>query len=67
MKIKSDLRAGMTFQECDSQRNWYKNNVRAGTCEGSGNPPPGACKKVFDSKGTCLYQSCPYPPFQLPC
>lgn len=67
MKIQSNLHAGMTFQECDTQRNWYKNHVRNGTCSGTPSPQPGACHKVFDSVGTCLYKECPYPPFQQPC
>lgn len=67
MKIQTDLHAGMTFQECDAQRNWYKNHVRAGTCDGTPSPLPGACKKVFDSQGKCLYKQCPYPPFQMSC
>jgi hypothetical protein len=67
MKIQSDLHAGMTFQQCDSQRNFYKNHVRAGTCSGEPSQPLGACHKVFDTKGTCLYKECPYPPFNLPC
>jgi len=67
MKIQSNLHAGMTFQECDQQRNWYKDHVRAGTCSGQPQAPMGACKKVFDSTGRCLYKQCPYPPFQQPC
>jgi len=34
MKIKSDLRAGQTFAECDAQRNWYKRMVKSGRCGG---------------------------------
>jgi hypothetical protein len=41
MKIKSDVRAGMTFAECDSQRNWYKNQVKSGRCNSPvPNPQP---------------------------
>jgi len=67
MKIQSNLRAGMTFQQCDTERNYYKNMVRSGKCHGPANPPVGACHKVFNNAGKCLYKECPYPPFQLPC
>ncbi len=67
MKIQSDLHAGMTFAQCDTQRNWYRDHVRAGTCTGTPQKPMGACHKVFDSKGACLYKECPYPPFKLSC
>lgn len=27
MKIKTNITAGMTFEECDAQRNWWKNQA----------------------------------------
>ena len=67
MRVQSNLRAGMTFLECDSQRNYYKNMVRSGKCHGEPTPVAGACHKVFNANGKCLHKECPYPPFQLPC
>jgi hypothetical protein len=32
MKIKTNLRAGMTFQECDSRRNYLKQAAQSGNC-----------------------------------
>ncbi len=32
MKIKSNLRAGMTFAECDAQRNYMKQAAQSGNC-----------------------------------
>lgn len=32
MNIKSNLRAGMSFQECDYQRNYYKQAYQTGNC-----------------------------------
>ena len=32
MNIKSNLRAGMTFEECDAQRNYMKQAAQAGNC-----------------------------------
>jgi len=28
MKIKTDIYAGMTYEECDAQRNWWKNQAQ---------------------------------------
>ncbi|MFM8323099.1 MAG: hypothetical protein ACKOC5_19485 [Chloroflexota bacterium] len=39
MKLQTNLHAGMTFEECDSQRNWYRNMVKLNRC-GAG-PIPG--------------------------
>jgi hypothetical protein len=38
MKIKSDIRAGMTFAECDAQRNYWKAMVKSRRCDA---PMPG--------------------------
>ena len=32
MKIQSNLRAGMTFAECDVQRNYMKQAAQSGNC-----------------------------------
>jgi hypothetical protein len=40
MKIKSDLHAGMTYAECDSQRTYWKNMAQSGHCTGYGPQPP---------------------------
>ena len=32
MKIHSNLRAGMTYTECDAQRNYMKNAAQTGNC-----------------------------------
>ena len=48
MKIKSDLHAGMTYAECDAQRNYWKNMAKSGYCTGY-NPQP--------------YPPAPYPPY----
>jgi hypothetical protein len=32
MKIKSDLHAGMTYTECDAQRNYWKSMAKSGKC-----------------------------------
>ena len=34
MQIQTNLHAGMTFQECDAARNWYKNQVKTNSCQG---------------------------------
>jgi hypothetical protein len=39
MKVKSDIRAGMSFEECDTQRNYYKSLVQSGRCVPNPNPP----------------------------
>lgn len=40
MKIKSNLRAGMTFAECDAQRNYMKQAAKSGNCSAlNWNPP----------------------------
>jgi hypothetical protein len=36
MKIKSNLRAGMTFAECDAQRNYMKQAAKTGNCAALG-------------------------------
>jgi len=40
MKIKSDLHAGMTYQECDAQRSYWKNMAQSGHCTGYNPQPP---------------------------
>jgi hypothetical protein len=40
MKVQSNIRAGMTYQECDSQRNAYKSMVQSGHCTGLLPPQP---------------------------
>ncbi len=32
MKIKTDLRAGLTFEQCDAQRNYWKQAAQSGNC-----------------------------------
>jgi len=39
MKIKTDLKAGMTFAECDAQRNYWKGLVQSGQCIYNPYPP----------------------------
>ena len=40
MKIKSNLRAGMTFAECDAQRNYMKQAAKSGNCSALNRSPP---------------------------
>jgi crotonobetainyl-CoA:carnitine CoA-transferase CaiB-like acyl-CoA transferase len=40
MKIKSDVHAGMTYAECDAQRNYWKSMAQSGHCTGYGPQPP---------------------------
>ena len=40
MKIKSNLRAGMTFAECDAQRNYMKQAAQSGNCSALNWQPP---------------------------
>jgi hypothetical protein len=49
MKIKSDIHAGMTYAECDSQRNYWKSMAQSGHCTGYNPPVP--------------YPYPPYPPY----
>jgi hypothetical protein len=51
MKVQSDIRAGMTYNECDAQRNSYKALVQSGHCTGLLPNPP---------------QPQPYPPYPGP-
>jgi hypothetical protein len=37
MKIHSNLRAGMTFAECDDQRNYMKRAAQTGNCSALNN------------------------------
>ena len=39
MKIKSDLHAGMTYTECDAQRNYWKSMAQSGKCNAYSPPP----------------------------
>lgn len=67
MKIKSDVRAGMTFAECDAQRNYYKRMVKSGRCDAPRpNPVPNPVpypsgggwvngRWVADQSGSCGY------------
>ena len=32
MKVHTDLRAGMSFDECDAQRNYWKQAAQTGNC-----------------------------------
>jgi hypothetical protein len=41
MKIKTDIRAGMTFEECDAQRNYWKSQAQSGYCDAYVTYPPG--------------------------
>lgn len=44
MKIKTDIFAGMTYEECDAQRNWWKNQAQmmeAYSADKSWSPPAG--------------------------
>ena len=38
MKIKSNLHAGMTFAECDAQRNYMKQAAQTGNCSALNQP-----------------------------
>jgi hypothetical protein len=49
MKIKTDLHAGITYQECDAQRSYWKNMAKSGYCTGYYPPQP--------------YPPQPYPPY----
>ena len=40
MKIKQNLRAGMTFAECDAQRNYMKQAAKSGNCSALNWSPP---------------------------
>jgi hypothetical protein len=39
MKVRSNIYAGMTFEECDSQRNYWKTLVKTPGCVAYPNPP----------------------------
>ena len=52
MKIKSDIHAGMTYTECDVQRNYWKSMAQSGKCTGYYPPYP--------------YPPTPYPPTPYP-
>lgn len=44
MKIKTDVHAGMTFEECDAQRDWWKQQaqmMQSYVKSGSSVPPAG--------------------------
>ena len=32
MKVNTDLRAGYTYEECDAQRNYWKQAAQSGNC-----------------------------------
>ena len=59
MKIKSDIRAGMTPAECKQQRDFWKGKVQAGKCDvaapGPWNPGGGFVggSWVKDRSGEC--------------
>lgn len=40
MKIKTNLHAGMTFEECDAQRNYWKQAAQTGNCAAIQPPKP---------------------------
>lgn len=40
MKIHSDVHAGITYQQCDAQRNYWKNLAKSGSCTAAPNPYP---------------------------
>ena len=54
MKTKTDIRAGMTFEECDAQRNYWKSMAQSGYCYGYQPYPP------------TPYPPAPYPPAPAP-
>jgi hypothetical protein len=64
MKVQSNIHAGMTQQECQSQRDNYKHMVQTGACEGQSGRQ-GACTTTVKN-GVCT-KTCPYPPFTMPC
>ncbi len=39
MKVQSNICAGMTYEQCDAQRNYYKNLVKSGKCVVNPYPP----------------------------
>ena len=39
MNIRSDLRAGMTYTECDQIRNYWKQMAQSGNCSYTPQPP----------------------------
>ena len=65
MKIKSDLHAGMTYDQCDKLRNIYKEAAKTGKCEvlnlyppayqppTSGTTPPSSSVTYPDYSGYC--------------
>lgn len=64
MKIRSNLTAGMTQEECQTSRDYYKDMVQTGACAGQSGRA-GACTKHVKN-GVCT-KTCPYPPFTMPC
>jgi hypothetical protein len=40
MKIQTSLRAGVTYQQCDAQRNYVKGLVKSGKCVAGYPYPP---------------------------
>ena len=54
MKVQSNICAGMTYEECDAQRNYYKNMAQSGKCQYNPYPYP------------YPYPPNPYPPNPYP-
>jgi hypothetical protein len=50
MKVQSNICAGVTFEQCDAQRNYYKGLVQSGKCVANPYPP-------------YPYPPNPYPPY----
>jgi hypothetical protein len=53
MKIKTNLRAGMTFAQCDAQRNYMKQAAQSGNCAALSQKPP---QTSTTTKPTTTYQ-----------
>jgi hypothetical protein len=60
MKIQSNVHAGMTYEECDAQRNYWKGMAQSGHCTGVNPYPP------YPPYPPNPYPPTPYPPTPYP-
>jgi hypothetical protein len=60
MKIKTNLRAGMSFEECDAQRNYWKQAAQTGNCAAiqppkPPTPPPTTAPSTTTAQSNCSW------------
>jgi hypothetical protein len=61
MKVQSNICAGITFEQCDAQRNYYKGLVQSGKCVA--NPYPPQPYPPYPPQPYPPYPPQPYPPY----